>query len=114
MTLKKKFKLLVKDLLTNEKYSFIFIYPLILFFGFVKGFQYLIFKQKATFNHKFIDKFNDNDLKIDLGKTHINFKEKSEEILRLQEELKTKVSEGLYPLQQKCYPQSAFAKLLIQ
>ncbi len=80
MTLKKKFKLLVKDLLTNEKYSFIFIYSLILFFGFVKGFQYLIFKQKATFNDKFIDKFNDNDLKIDLGKTHINFKEKSKEI----------------------------------
>ena len=80
MTLKKKFKLLVKDLLTNEKYSSVFIYPLIFFFSFVKGFQYLIFKQKATFNHKFIDKFNDNDLKIDLGKTHINFKEKSAEI----------------------------------
>ena len=44
MTLKKKFKLLVKDLLTNEKYSSVFIYPLFFFFSFVKGFQYLIFK----------------------------------------------------------------------
>ncbi len=74
------FKLLIKDLLTNEKYSYIFVYPLIFFFGFVKGFQYLFFKKKITFNNKFIDKFNDNDLKTDLGKTHINFKKNSAQI----------------------------------
>ncbi len=79
MTIKAKLKILIKNLLTNYKLSFLLLYPLIFVLCLIRLITFLNFKKK-NINLEFKDNLNEKNLDIESGKTHINFKKNSTKI----------------------------------
>lgn len=79
MNLFNNFKKIVKNILTG-RFSFLLIYPIIFFFSLYKGIRYFFHKKNLKINLEFKDKFNQDELGVDLSKTHINFRKNSQKL----------------------------------